>query len=133
MALLSIVLNIDRIYQQNQVSFVEKGFSQLIAYGVFFFVVIATVRPEEMPAFSRLILALTFLTALGTFYESRTGYNVFYAWSAKLLQPGRDRRPSADRHPSEVRGEDRCRAYPARARPRQHADDRPSFRRVATA
>jgi hypothetical protein len=86
-ALLSIVLNIDRIYQQNQVSFVEKVFSQLIAYGVFFFVVIATVRVEEMPAFSRLILILTCLTALGTLYESRTGYNVFYLWSAKLLHP----------------------------------------------
>lgn len=86
-ALLSIVLNIDRIYQQNQVGSVEKGFSQLIAYGAFFFVVIATVRPEEMPAFSRLILALTCLTALGTFYESRTGVNLFYMWSAKLLHP----------------------------------------------
>jgi hypothetical protein len=86
-ALLSIVLNIDRIYQQNQVGFVEKAFSQLIAYGVFFFVVVATVRAAEMPAFSRLILALTCLSALGTFYESRTGYNVFYSWSATLLHP----------------------------------------------
>ena len=86
-ALLSIALNIDRIYQENQVSFVEKSFSQLLAYGVFFFVVIATVRAEEMPAFSRLILGLTCLTALGTFYESRTGYNVFFVWSGQLLHP----------------------------------------------
>src|SRR5450755_785189 len=84
-ALLSVVLNIDRIYQQNQVGFVEKGFSQLIAYGVFFFVVVATVRAEEMPAFTRLILTLTCLTALGVLYESRTGYNAFYLWSARLL------------------------------------------------
>ena len=47
-ALLSIVLNIDRIYQQNQLSFVNKQFSQLLAYGVFFFVVIAAIRPEEV-------------------------------------------------------------------------------------
>jgi hypothetical protein len=86
-ALLSIVLNIDRIYQQNQVGFVEKGFSQLIAYGGLFFLVIATVRPEEMPAFSRLILALTCLTALGALYESRTGYNIFFAWSTTVLHP----------------------------------------------
>ena len=86
-ALLSIILNIDRIYQENQVSFVEKSFSELIAYGVFFFVVIATIRAEEMPAFSRLILGLTCLTALGTFYESRTGYNVFFLWSSQLLHP----------------------------------------------
>ena len=86
-ALLSIVLNIDRIYQQNQVSLVQKGFSQLIAYGVFFFLVVATVRAEEMPAFSRLILGLACLTAVGTLYESHTGYNVFYSWSAPLLSP----------------------------------------------
>jgi hypothetical protein len=86
-ALLSIVLNIDRIYQQNEFSFVVKSFSALVAYGVFFFLVIATIRPQEMPAFSRLVLALTCLTALGTFYESRTGYNVFYVWSGQLLHP----------------------------------------------
>ena len=86
-ALLSIVLNIDRIYQQNQFSFAVKQFSELIAYGLFFFLVIATIRPGEMPAFSRLILVLTCLTALGTFYEARTGYNVFYLWSAKVLHP----------------------------------------------
>ena len=51
LALLSIVLNIDRIYQQNELSFVNKQLSQLIAYGAFFFVVIASIRPEEVPAF----------------------------------------------------------------------------------
>ena len=40
-----------------------------------------------MPAFSRLILALACLTAVGTLYESHTGYNVFYSWSAQLLSP----------------------------------------------
>jgi hypothetical protein len=86
-ALLSIVLNIDRIYQQNQLSFVNKSFSQLLAYGVFFFVVVATLRPEEVPAFSRLIMALACLTALGVIYESRTGTNLFFSWSAMLLGP----------------------------------------------
>ena len=85
--LLSIVLNIDRIYQQNQLTFVEKALSQLLAYGVFFFIVVATVRAAEMAAFARLILILTCLTALGTLYEAHTGYNVFYLWSAKLLSP----------------------------------------------
>ena len=87
-ALLSIVLNIDRIYQQNQVGFVEKGFSQLIAYGVFFFVVIATIRPEEMPAFSRLILDAHLPDRTG--HVLRVAYRrttLFYLWSAKLLHP----------------------------------------------
>jgi polysaccharide biosynthesis protein PslJ len=102
-ALLSIVLNIDRIYQQNQVGFVEKGFSQLVAYGAFFFVVVGTIRSEEMPAFSRLILVLSCLTALGTIYEGHTGYNVFYHWSGILLRPIATVGPSPTQlHPSKI-------------------------------
>lgn len=86
-ALLSIVLNIDRIYQQNQLSFVQKQFSQLVAYGVFFFVVIATIRLEEVPAFTRLIIALACITAVGVIYESRTGNNVFFTLATTLLHP----------------------------------------------
>lgn len=86
-ALLTIVLNIDRIYQQNQLSFVNKQFSQLLAYGAFFFVVIASLRREEVPAFTRLIMALACLTSVGVIYESRTGSNLFFTLSAKLLGP----------------------------------------------
>jgi O-antigen ligase len=86
-AVLSIVLSIDRIYQESQLGVVEKAFSQLLGIAAFFFLVIATLRPEEMRAFSRLVLALTCLTAMGTFYESRTGYNVFYLWSSAVLHP----------------------------------------------
>ena len=86
-ALLSVVLNIDRIYQENQLGYVEKGLGQLLAYIAFFFIVIATVRVSEMQAFGRLIMGLACLTALGTLYEAHTGYNVFYNWSAKLLSP----------------------------------------------
>jgi hypothetical protein len=86
-ALLSIVLSIDRIYQQNELGFVNKQLSQLVAYGVFFFVVIATIRPEEVPAFTRLVTALACLTAVGVIFQSRSGNNVFYTWSATLLGP----------------------------------------------
>ena len=84
-ALFSIVVNIDRIYQLNQLSFAEKRLSQLLAYIAFFFIVVATVRAAEMAAFARLILVLTCVTAIGTLYEAHTGFNVFYMWSAKLL------------------------------------------------
>jgi hypothetical protein len=87
LALLSIVLNIDRIYQQNELSFVNKQLSQLIAYGAFFFVVIASIRPEEVPAFTRLVMALACITAAGVIYESRTGVNLFYWLSGTLLGP----------------------------------------------
>jgi hypothetical protein len=86
-ALLSIVLNIDRIYQQNELGFVNKQLSQLLAYGAFFFVVIASLRPEEVPAFTRLVMALACLTAVGVIYQSRTGNNLFFSLSGTLLGP----------------------------------------------
>jgi hypothetical protein len=86
-ALLSIVLNIDRIYQQDQLGFVNKQFSQLLAYGAFFFVVVATIRPEEVPAFTRLVIALACITAVGVIYQSRTGTNLFFSLSSTLLGP----------------------------------------------
>lgn len=85
LVLLSIVLNIDRIYQQNELGFVNKQLSQLFAYGVFFFLVIVSIRPEEVPAFTRLVMALACLTALGVIYESRTGVNLFYSLSSSVL------------------------------------------------
>jgi hypothetical protein len=86
-ALLSVVLNVARIYREGQLTYVEKGFMSLAAYGTFFFVVVKILRSDEVPAFSRLILVLGCLTALGTLYEAHSGYNVFYNWSAKLLSP----------------------------------------------
>jgi O-antigen ligase len=86
-SLLSVALNIGRIYQDNQLGFVEKGLSQLVAYAAFFFIATATVRVPEMKHFGRLIMGLACLTSIGTIYESRTGYNVFYRWSAKLFAP----------------------------------------------
>jgi hypothetical protein len=84
-ALISIVLNIDRIYQQNELGFVNKQLSQLLAYGAFFFVVIASIRPEEVPAFTRLVMALACVTAVGVIYQSRSGNNLFFTLSATLL------------------------------------------------
>ena len=86
-ALLSIVLNIDRIFQLNELTFAEKRLSQMLGYVVFFFIVVSTVRMEEVAAYTRLILALTCVTALGTLYEAHTGVNLFYTWSAKLFSP----------------------------------------------
>ena len=85
--LLSIVLNVDRIFQLNELTFAEKRLSALLGYGVLFFIVVSTLRMEEIAAYARLLLALTCLTALGTLYEAHTGINLFYTWSAKLLSP----------------------------------------------
>ena len=51
----------------------------------FFFIVIASVRVDEMASFARLILVLSVITAIGTLYEAHSGFNAFYVYSQKLL------------------------------------------------
>jgi O-antigen ligase len=87
LALLSVVVNVDRIYRLGELTLAEKQLAELVGYVIFFFLVVAIVRVSELRAWARLVLVLACLTALGTLYESRTGFNPFYLWSAKLLSP----------------------------------------------
>jgi O-antigen ligase len=85
--LMSIVPNVDRIYRLGQLTFTEKALSQMLGYIAFFLIIATQVRRAEIPAYGRLVVALAIITALGTLYESRTGYNVFYDLGSKLLSP----------------------------------------------
>ena len=87
LVLTSVLLNADRIYQLGQLKFAEKALSQVLAYLAFYLIVATQVRKSEIPAYGRLILGLAVITALGTLYESRTGYNVFYVLGGELLRP----------------------------------------------
>jgi O-antigen ligase/polysaccharide polymerase Wzy-like membrane protein len=85
--LFSLLLNVDRIYQLGQLTFAEKALSQVLAYIGFFLIVATQVRKSEVAAYGRLVLGLAVITALGTLYESRTGFNVFYILGGDLLRP----------------------------------------------
>jgi hypothetical protein len=86
-ALASVLVNVHRIYMLGQLSLVEKQLSQVISYLGFFLIVATQVRRDEIRAFGRLVLGLAVITSIGVLYESRTGYNVFYHWTALLLHP----------------------------------------------
>lgn len=86
-ASLSVVLNALELNQALELDLGIKKLSLLISYGAFFVVVSSSVRPAEVPAFLKLILALALLAALGTVWEHRMGYNAFYDLSDKLLPP----------------------------------------------
>jgi O-antigen ligase len=85
--LVSVLVNADTIYKLGQLTFAEKALSQVLAYVGFFLIVATQVRKSEIAAYGRLILALAVLAALGTLYESHTGYNVFYVLGGRLLSP----------------------------------------------
>jgi O-antigen ligase len=86
-AVLSVLINVDRIYRLGELTLAEKQLAELLGFVTFFFLVATIVRVSELRAWARLVLFLACLTAVGTLYESRTGFNPFYIWSAKLLSP----------------------------------------------
>ena len=87
LVLVSVLLNVDTIYRLGQLTFAEKALSQILAYVGFFLIVATQVRRSEVAAYGRLILGLAVVAALGTLYEARTGYNVFYSLGGQLLHP----------------------------------------------
>jgi O-antigen ligase len=93
-AMLSIVVSIDRIARLNYLSFAEKGFSQYLGYIAFFFIVIATVRPDEFKALAKFLVFLTCITAAGVLYEAHSGVNIFYNDIAKIFRPVAEIAPS---------------------------------------
>ena len=86
-SLFSVVVNIDRIFRLGELTLVEKQIAQLLGYVAFYFIVAKTVRPGEIRAFGKLVLALACVTAFGTLIEARTGINIFYSISSLLLKP----------------------------------------------
>lgn len=87
-AVASVLLNIERIELFGEHNLALKKLVLLASYVCFFFVVSSTLRIGELRNFSILILVLGSLAALGTIWEYRTDFNVFFNWSAKLLPLG---------------------------------------------
>jgi hypothetical protein len=64
-----------------------KRITLLLSFGLFFLIVASSVRRSEVPAFMKYTLVLAILCALGTIWEYRFHYNVFYQAPHKFL-PG---------------------------------------------
>lgn len=86
-AVASVVVNLETLSILDQTGVATKKLVLLASYGLFFLIVSTTLRPGELRPFCTLLLALACLTAIGTVWEYRTGFNAFYEWFDKLM-PG---------------------------------------------
>jgi hypothetical protein len=84
---LSIVVNAHDLNQSLELDMPIKKITLLFSYGLFFLIVASSIRRTEVPAFLKYTLGLSILMAIGTIWEYRFHYNVFYDLSDKLL-PG---------------------------------------------
>ena len=86
-ALASIALNADQLASVGELEQGTKKIVLLVGYVVLFYVVAMVVRPSELRNFGILMVGLATLAAIGTLWEYRTEYNVFYDLADKLFSP----------------------------------------------
>jgi hypothetical protein len=84
-ASLGVVFGARSLNQTLEFDLGVKKLSLLVSYGVLFVIVASSIRGTEIAAFLKYTLGLALLAALGTVWEHRMGYNVFYDLSDKAL------------------------------------------------
>lgn len=94
LAVTSIVVNIGRITNLGEWEVAQKRLAVLIGLVAIFAIISLTLRVAELRPFAVLIAVLAVLTATGTIYETKTGYNVFYSTATTVLSPIADVDPS---------------------------------------
>ena len=86
-AVLSIVVNIDRITNLGELSVAEKRLAVLVAMVVVFAIFTVSLRVTELRSFAVLIVVLASISSLGVIYQEKTGNNVFYSTASSVLSP----------------------------------------------
>jgi O-antigen ligase len=84
-ALVSLVLNSQTLVSLGQFDQGVRQLALLVSILAVFLVVATIVRPSELRNFGVLIVVLATIAAIGTIYEYRTDYNVFYDLAGKLF------------------------------------------------
>jgi O-Antigen ligase len=86
-AVASIAFNVERITNLGEWGDAQRHIAVLLSFGAVGAIVALSLRAAELRPFSVLIVVLAMITAAGTIYEKKTGYNVFYETSAAVLSP----------------------------------------------
>jgi hypothetical protein len=86
-ALLSVVLDAHYLNQTLELELALKKLATIVSYVLLFVIVASVIRPGEVRAFLTFTLVLAVICALGMIHEYRSGYNVFWEWSDKIM-PG---------------------------------------------
>jgi hypothetical protein len=85
LACISVVLGAQGLNQTLELDLATKRLVLLVCYFGLFVIVASVVRRSEVHAFMKFTLALAILCALGTVWEYRFHYNVFYSLTDQLL------------------------------------------------
>lgn len=116
-AVVSIAFNVERITNLGEWEDAQKHLAVLFSMGAIFAIVALNLRASELRSFSVLIVILATITATGTIYEKKTGYNVFYETSGAVFSPIAD----VDHSPTEINPNPATTPRPTITGPTRHA------------
>jgi O-antigen ligase len=116
-AVISIAFNVERITNLGEWSDAQKHLAVLFSMAAVFAIVCLNLRASELRPFSTLIVVLAVITALGTIYEKKAGYNVFYETSKTVFSPIAEVAPS----PTDVNPDPSTTPRPTITGPTRHA------------
>jgi len=116
-AVASIAVNVGRITNLGEWEFAQKKFAVLLGLVAIFAIVTVTLRVAELRPFMVLIVVLATITAAGTIYEQKTGYNVFYSTATTVLSP----LATVDPAPTDISRDPRSPGRPLITGPTRHA------------
>jgi hypothetical protein len=116
-AVASIAFNVGRITNLGEWEDAQKHLAVLFSLAAVFAIVSLNLRASELRPFSVLIVILAVITATGTIYEKKTGYNVFYETASKVFSPIATVEPS----PTEVNPDPATTPRPTITGPTRHA------------
>jgi O-antigen ligase len=116
-AVASIAFNVERITNLGEWDDAQKHLAVLFSLAAVFAIVALNLRASELRPFSILIVVLAVLTATGTIYEKKTGYNVFYETSSAVFKPIATVEPS----PTDINPDPSTTPRPTITGPTRHA------------
>lgn len=116
-AVASIAVNVGRITNLGEWELAQKQLAVLVSLLAIFGIFSLTLRVSELRRFSVLVVVLAVLTAAGTIYEQKTGYNVFYSTAEVVFSPV----ASVDPSPTEINANPTHPGRPLIVGPTRHA------------
>lgn len=116
-AVASIAFNVERITNLGEWDDAQKHLAVLFSLAAVFAIVTLNLRAAELRPFSVLIVILAVITATGTIYEKKTGFNVFYETSSAVFSPIADVAPS----PTDINPDPSTTPRPTITGPTRHA------------
>ena len=84
-AIISLVMGADMTVRLGEFELGVRKLALLLSYFALFVVVASSVRPGEVRNYMLLMCGLAALMAIGTLWEYRSGVNVFFEWTGKLV------------------------------------------------